>query len=47
MAPLVEVRNLRFRYEDGTPALNGVDSAWRLARRWRYSAPTAAVRLPS
>jgi cobalt/nickel transport system ATP-binding protein len=25
MAPLVEVRNLRFRYEDGTPALNGVD----------------------
>jgi cobalt/nickel transport system ATP-binding protein len=25
MPPLVEVRNLRFRYPDGTPALNGVD----------------------
>lgn len=25
MAPLIEVRNLRFHYEDGTPALNGVD----------------------
>ena len=25
MPPLVEVRNLRFRYDDGTPALNGVD----------------------
>jgi energy-coupling factor transporter ATP-binding protein EcfA2 len=25
MAPLVRVRELRFRYEDGTPALNGVD----------------------
>jgi energy-coupling factor transporter ATP-binding protein EcfA2 len=25
MAPLIEVRNLRFHYEDGTPALKGVD----------------------
>jgi len=25
MAPIVRVRGLRFRYEDGTPALNGVD----------------------
>lgn len=25
MQPLIEVRNLRFRYEDGTQALNGVD----------------------
>ena len=25
MAPLIEVRDLRFRYEDGTAALNGVD----------------------
>jgi energy-coupling factor transporter ATP-binding protein EcfA2 len=25
MAPLVEVRNLRFQYNDGTPALKGVD----------------------
>ena len=25
MTPLIEVRGLRFRYEDGTPALNGVD----------------------
>jgi cobalt/nickel transport system ATP-binding protein len=25
MPPLIEVRNLRFRYEDGTAALNGVD----------------------
>ena len=25
MARLIEVRNLRFRYEDGAPALNGVD----------------------
>src|SRR5579864_3480562 len=25
MPPLIEVRNLRFRYDDGTPALNGVD----------------------
>ncbi|HWB85439.1 MAG TPA: ABC transporter ATP-binding protein [Bryobacteraceae bacterium] len=25
MRPLIEVRNLRFCYEDGTPALNGVD----------------------
>jgi cobalt/nickel transport system ATP-binding protein len=24
-APLIEVRNLRFHYEDGTPALNGVN----------------------
>ena len=25
MPPLIEVRDLRFHYEDGTPALNGVD----------------------
>ncbi|HEY1340198.1 MAG TPA: ABC transporter ATP-binding protein [Bryobacteraceae bacterium] len=25
MPPLIEVRNLRFRYDDGTSALNGVD----------------------
>jgi energy-coupling factor transporter ATP-binding protein EcfA2 len=25
MPPLIEVRDLKFRYEDGTPALNGVD----------------------
>ena len=25
MRPLIEARDLRFRYEDGTPALNGVD----------------------
>ena len=25
MAPLIEVRNLRFRYEDGVPALQGVN----------------------
>lgn len=25
MPPLIEVRNLRYRYEDGTQALNGVD----------------------
>src|ERR1700694_1480027 len=25
MAPLIEVRNLKFRYDDGTPALNGID----------------------
>ena len=25
MPPLIEVRNLRFRYDDGTTALNGVD----------------------
>lgn len=25
MAPLVQVRGLRYRYEDGTPALNGID----------------------
>ena len=25
MRPLIEVRGLRFRYEDGTAALNGVD----------------------
>ena len=45
MPPLIEVRDLRFRYEDGTPALNGVDfqPAARV-KPWRYSAPTAAVR---
>ncbi|MBK5292268.1 MAG: ABC transporter ATP-binding protein [Acidobacteriia bacterium] len=25
MAPLIEVRNLRYRYPDGTPALRGID----------------------
>jgi cobalt/nickel transport system ATP-binding protein len=29
MRPLIEARNLRFRYEDGTPALNGVDFSLR------------------
>jgi cobalt/nickel transport system ATP-binding protein len=28
-APLIEVRDLHFRYEDGTPALNGVDFVLR------------------
>lgn len=44
MQPLVEVRDLRYRYDDGTVALDGVDFQLFPEKPWPCSAPMARGR---
>ena len=44
MQPLIDVCDLRFRYDDGTEALKGIDFQLAAEKPWRCWEPTEAAR---